>query len=206
MPIIVSLHSKNLLFMKFPILAYGHPTLRKVAQEITPDHPGLQSLIDEMFEAMYESNGVGLAAPQIDKSIRLFIIDAEPFSEISEDLTPNQQAQLKGKKVFINAKILEETGEEWDFNEGCLSLPGINEDVTRHEKIKISYYDRDFNKHVEEFDGLLARVIQHEYDHTEGILFTDHLSAFKKRLLKRKLENISKGKVNVDYRMKFPKK
>jgi len=192
--------------MKFPILAYGHPSLRKIAKEITPDYPGLQQLIDDMFEAMYESNGVGLAAPQIDKSIRLFVIDAEPFAELDEDITPEQAAKLKGQKVFINAKILEESGKEWDFTEGCLSVPGINEDVTRKEKIKITYFDRDFNQHTEEIDGILARVVQHEYDHLEGVLFTDHLSAFKKRLLKRKLENISKGKVNVDYRMKFPKK
>jgi peptide deformylase len=155
---------------------------------------------------MYESNGVGLAAPQIDKSIRLFVIDAEPFADLYDDMTEEEKERLKGKKVFINAQILEESGQEWDFNEGCLSLPGINEDVTRKEKIKIEYYDRDFNKHTEEIDGILARVIQHEYDHLDGILFTDHLSSFKKRLLKRKLENISKGKVNVNYRMKFPKK
>jgi len=192
--------------MKFPILAYGHPSLRKVAKEIDPDYPGLQKLIDDMFESMYESNGVGLAAPQIDKSIRLFVIDAEPFAEIDDDLTEAEKAQLKGQRVFINAQIEEETDDKWDFTEGCLSIPGINEDVTRHKKIKITYYDRDFKKHTEEIDGILARVIQHEYDHLEGVLFTDHLSSFKKRLLKRKLENISKGKVNVDYRMKFPKK
>ena len=192
--------------MKFPILAYGHPNLRKVAKDISPDYPGLQQLIDDMFEAMYESNGVGLAAPQIDRSIRLFVIDAEPFAEIDKDISEAEKKQLKGKKVFINAQILEETGDEWAFTEGCLSVPGINEDVTRPEKIKIKYLDRDFNEHIEEIDGLLARVIQHEYDHLDGILFTDHLSSFKKRLLKRKLENISKGKVNVDYRMKFPKK
>ena len=192
--------------MKFPILAYGHPNLRKLAKDISPDYPGLQQLIDDMFEAMYESNGVGLAAPQIDKSIRLFVIDAGPFAELDKNMTDAEKEQLKGKKVFINAQILEETGDKWAFNEGCLSIPGINEDVTRHRKIKIKYLDRDFKEHIEEIDGILARVIQHEYDHLEGILFTDHLSSFKKRLLKRKLENISKGKVNVDYRMKFPKK
>ncbi len=192
--------------MKFPILAYGHPDLRKVAKDITPDYPGLQQLIDDMFESMYESNGVGLAAPQIGKSIRLFVIDAEPFAEYEDNLTAEEKEKLKGKKVFINAKILEESGKEWSFTEGCLSIPGINEDVERQEKIKIEYLDRDFNKHVEDIDGILARVIQHEYDHLDGILFTDHLSSFKKRLLKRKLENISKGKVKVDYRMKFPKK
>jgi len=190
--------------MIYPILAYGHPVLRKIAKDITPDYPDLDKLIDEMFENMYHSNGVGLAAPQIGKSIRLFVIDASPFADF-DDLDDAEREQLKDKRVFINAHILEETGKEWDFNEGCLSVPGINEDVTRHERIKIEYVDKDFNKHVEEIDGILARVIQHEYDHLDGILFTDHLSSFKKRLLKRKLENISKGKVNVDYRMKFPK-
>ena len=191
--------------MKFPILAYGHPTLRKVAKNISPDYPDLQKLIDKMFEAMYESNGVGLAAPQIGKSIRLFVIDAEPFAELDEEMSEAKKAQLKGQRVFINAEILEESGREWAFTEGCLSIPGINEDVMRQEKIKIKYFDRGFKEHIEEVDGILARVIQHEYDHLDGILFTDHLSSFKKRLLKRKLENISKGKVSVDYRMKFPK-
>jgi len=192
--------------MKFAILAYGHPLLRKIAKDIQPDEPGLQKLIDDMFEAMYESNGVGLAAPQIGKSIRLFVIDAEPFTDLDEDITPEEKERLKGQRVFINAQIIEETGQEKEFTEGCLSIPGINENVKRKEKIKITYLDRDFKPHTEEIDGILARVIQHEYDHLEGKLFTDHLSAFKKRLLKRKLENISKGKVNVDYKMKFPKK
>ena len=191
--------------MKFAILAYGHPGLRKIAKDIQPDYPGLQQLIDDLFDAMYESNGVGLAAPQVDKSIRLFVIDAEPFLELEEDMSPEEKERLIGKKVFINARILEETGDEKEFSEGCLSIPGINEPVKRKEKIKISYLDRDFQPHTEEIDGILARVIQHEYDHLEGKLFTDHLSSFKKRLLKRKLQNISKGKVNVDYRMKFPK-
>jgi len=191
--------------MIYPILAYGHPVLRKVAKDITPDYPDLDKLIDEMFENMYHSNGVGLAAPQIGKSIRLFVIDASPFADF-DDLDDDEREQLKDKRVFINARIIEESGDEWDFNEGCLSVPGINEDVRRHEKIKIAYVDTNFNKHVEEIDGILARVIQHEYDHLDGILFTDHLSSFKKRLLKRKLENISKGKVDVNYRMKFPKK
>jgi peptide deformylase len=191
--------------MILPVVAYGMPVLRKKGKEITPDYPGLQELIDNMFETMYASDGVGLAAPQIDKSIRLFVIDAGPFANI-DDVNENEKEKLKGKRVFINPTILEESGKEWNFTEGCLSIPGINEDVKRKEKIKIEYYDRDFNKHTEEIDGLLARVIQHEYDHIEGILFTDYLSPLKKRLLKRKLENISKGKVNVHYRMKFPKK
>ncbi len=191
--------------MILPVVAYGMPVLKKKGKEITAEYPKLQELIDNMFETMYASDGVGLAAPQIDRSIRLFVIDAEPFSNIDE-VSPEEKEKLKGKRVFINPTILEETGEEWSFTEGCLSIPGINEDVKRKKKIKIEYYDRDFNKHTEEIDGLLARVIQHEYDHIEGILFTDHLSPLKKRLLKRKLENISKGKVNVHYRMKFPKK
>ncbi len=191
--------------MKLPVVAYGMPVLRKKGKAIDKDYPGLQKLIDDMFETMYASEGVGLAAPQIDKSIRLFVVDAEPFGNL-EGVSEQEKERLKGKRVFINAKILEETGKEWNFTEGCLSIPGINEDVKRKEKITIEYYDRDFNKHTEEIDGLLARVIQHEYDHIEGILFTDRLSPIKKRLLKRKLENISKGKVNVSYRMKFPKK
>jgi peptide deformylase len=191
--------------MIYPILAYGHPILRKIAKDIDKDYPNLDKLIGEMFENMYHSNGVGLAAPQIGLSIRLFVIDASPFAEF-DDLEDDEREQLKDKRVFINARIIEESGKKWDFNEGCLSVPGINEDVTRHETIKIEYYDADFNKKTEVISGILARVIQHEYDHLDGILFTDHLSSFKKRLLKRKLENISKGKVNVDYRMKFPKK
>ncbi len=191
--------------MILPVVAYGMPVLRKKGKEITPDYPQLQKLIDNMFETMYASDGVGLAAPQIDKSIRLFVIDAEPFANI-EDISEEEKKRLKGQRVFINPVIIEESGDEWSFTEGCLSIPGINEDVKRKEKIKIEYFDRDFNKHTEEIDGLLARVIQHEYDHIEGILFTDYLSPLKKRLLKRKLENITKGKVNVHYRMKFPKK
>ena len=191
--------------MILPVVAYGMPVLRKKGKEIAEDYPQLQTLIDNMFETMYASDGVGLAAPQIDRSIRLFVIDAEPFANI-DDISEEEKENLKGQRVFINPTILEESGEEWSFTEGCLSIPGINEDVKRKEKIKIEYFDRDFNKHTEEIDGLLARVIQHEYDHIEGVLFTDYLSPLKKRLLKRKLENISKGKVNVHYRMKFPKK
>jgi len=191
--------------MILPVVAYGMPVLRKKGKEIAEDYPQLQTLIDNMFETMYASDGVGLAAPQIDRSIRLFVVDAEPFANI-DDVSEEEKENLKGQRVFINPTILEESGEEWSFTEGCLSIPGINEDVKRKEKIKIEYFDRDFNKHTEEIDGLLARVIQHEYDHIEGVLFTDYLSPLKKRLLKRKLENISKGKVNVHYRMKFPKK
>ncbi len=190
--------------MILPIVAYGDPVLRKKATPISSDYPGLDELIENMFETMYGASGVGLAAPQIGKSIRLFVVDATPFSD-DEDLTEAEQSRLKSfKKAFINSEIIEETGDEWAFNEGCLSIPGVNEDVFRCSNVKIKYQDADFKEHVEEFDGLLARVIQHEYDHIEGVLFTDKLSSLKKRIIKNKLGNISKGKINADYRMRFP--
>jgi len=190
--------------MILPIVAYGDPVLRKKAVEIPQDYPELKELVANMFETMYGASGVGLAAPQIGKAIRLFVVDATPFAD-DEDLSDEEQERLKTfKKAFINPQILEETGDEWAFSEGCLSIPGINEDVFRCSNIKIKYQDEDFNEHVEEFDGLLARVIQHEYDHIEGILFTDKLSSLKKRIIKSKLAGISKGKVNADYRMRFP--
>ena len=190
--------------MILPIVAYGDPVLKKQAKEITKDYPNLDTLIDNMFETMYGAYGVGLAAPQIGLSIRLFIVDASPFAE-DDDLSKEEQQQLKDfKRVFINPTILEETGDEWAFNEGCLSIPDVREDVFRQPNIKIQYQDQDFNTHTEELSGLAARVFQHEYDHIEGVLFTDKLSALKKRLIKGKLANISKGKINVDYRMKFP--
>ncbi|WP_027880128.1 peptide deformylase [Mesoflavibacter zeaxanthinifaciens] len=190
--------------MILPIVAYGDPVLKKQAKEITKDYPNLDTLIDNMFETMYGAYGVGLAAPQIGLSIRVFIVDASPFAE-DDDLSKEEQEQLKDfKRVFINPTILEETGDEWAFNEGCLSIPDVREDVFRQPNIKIQYQDQDFNTHTEELSGLAARVFQHEYDHIEGVLFTDKLSALKKRLIKGKLTNISKGKINVDYRMKFP--
>ena len=190
--------------MILPIVAYGDPVLKKKAKDIDKDYPKLSELIDNMFETMYNAHGVGLAAPQIGLSIRIFIVDAEPFAE-DEELSEEETEKLKGfKKVFINPVILEETGEEWAFCEGCLSIPDIREDVFRNEKIKIKYFDESFNEHLEEYDGLAARVIQHEYDHIEGVLFTDKLSSLKKRLIQGKLNNISKGKVNADYRMRFP--
>ncbi|MFC5044579.1 peptide deformylase [Aquimarina hainanensis] len=190
--------------MILPIVAYGSPVLKKKAIDITADYEGLSALITNMFETMYNAHGVGLAAPQIGLSIRLFIVDAAPFSD-DEELSEEEQRQLKSlKKVFINPVIIEETGEEWAFSEGCLSIPDVREDVFRKEKIKIRYYDENFNEITEEYDGLGARVIQHEYDHIEGILFTDKLSSLKKRLIKSKLTNISKGKVGADYKMKFP--
>ncbi|KJD34931.1 peptide deformylase [Tamlana sedimentorum] len=190
--------------MILPIVAYGDPVLRKKATDIAKDYPKLNDLIDNMFETMYNAYGVGLAAPQIGLPIRMFLVDTTPFSE-DEDLSKEEQAALKVfKKVFINAKITKEEGEEWVFNEGCLSIPDVREDVSRKPKVTIEYFDEKFNKHIETYDGLVARVIQHEYDHIEGVLFTDKLSSFKKRIIKGRLANISKGKIRVDYRMRFP--
>jgi peptide deformylase len=190
--------------MILPIIAYGDPVLRKVCTNIDQKYEGLETIISNMWDTMYNANGVGLAAPQIGLPIRLFMVDTSPFAE-DEDLTKDEQEQLAGfKKVFINAKIVEETGKTWPFNEGCLSIPDIREDVSRKDTINIEYMDEQFNVHTHTYDGLLARVIQHEYDHIEGILFTDKVSSLKKRLLKGKLTNISKGKIDVDYKMRFP--
>lgn len=190
--------------MILPIVAYGDPVLRKVSTDIDSNYPNLNTLIEHMWETMYGSFGVGLAAPQIGKAIRLFVIDAAPFSE-DEDLSKQEQEQLKDfKRVFINAKIIKEEGEAWSFQEGCLSIPDIREEVLRQPKVTLQYQDENFERKEETFDGLIARVIQHEYDHIEGILFTDKLSPLKKRLLKGKLLNISKGAIKVDYKMRFP--
>jgi len=190
--------------MTLPIVAYGDPVLRKKAEPISKDYPNLADLIDNMKETMYGAFGVGLAAPQIGLPIRMFMVDTSPFAD-DEEFSKEERAQLETfQRTFINAEILEETGDEWAFNEGCLSIPDIREDVFRQPKIKIKYQDEAFKEHVEEFDGLIARVVQHEYDHIEGILFTDKLSSLKKRLIKGKLANISKGKISVDYRMRFP--
>ena len=189
--------------MILPIVGYGDPVLRKVGEEITPEHPNLKEVIENMYETMYNAYGVGLAAPQIGLAVRLFIIDTEPFSD-SEDLTKDEQEQLKGfKQTFINAKMLKEEGEEWGFNEGCLSIPDVREDVYRNEKITLEYFDENFNKKTQVYDGLIARVIQHEYDHIEGILFTDKISTLKRTLIKKKLQNIMDGKARPDYRMRF---
>jgi peptide deformylase len=192
--------------MILPIVAYGDPVLKKEAEDIDQDYPELKQLIDDMYETMYAAHGVGLAAPQIGKSIRLFIVDGAPFAEDEEDTEPDPRA--KGiesfKKVFINPIIEEEEGEEWGFHEGCLSIPKIREEVYRKEKVHISYYDEQFKLHQESYEGYAARIIQHEYDHIDGILFTDHLSPLKRRLLTKRLQNISKGDVSVDYKMKFP--
>ncbi len=190
--------------MILPIVAYGDPVLRKVAVAIDAEFPDLEKLITNMKETMYNASGVGLAAPQIGKAIRLFLIDASPFAE-DDDLSEEERTVLKSfNRVFINPKILEEEGEEWLFNEGCLSIPEVREDVSRQPKITIEYQDENFTIHTETLEGLAARVFQHEYDHIEGILFTDKLSTLKKRIIKKKLENISKGKISADYRMRFP--
>jgi peptide deformylase len=191
--------------MILPIVAYGDPVLKKVGDEIDKDYPGLAELLENMWETMYAASGVGLAAPQIGKSIRLFIVDASPFADDEEDEPDPKAKGLENfKKVFINPIIEDETGENWVFQEGCLSIPKIREDVYRKEKITITYYDENFEFHEETYDGYAARVIQHEYDHIEGILFTDHLAPLKRKLLTKKLTNISRGEIEVDYRMKFP--
>lgn len=182
--------------MIYPIVVYGDPVLKKRAEDIEEGSLDVKTLAADMFETMYGASGVGLAAPQIGKSIRMFVIDGEPMDEALKDF----------KKVFINPEILEEDGEEWAFEEGCLSIPGIRADVFRPEKLRIRYYDEDWKEHEETFEGVAARIIQHEYDHIEGVLFTDHLSGLKKRLLKSKLQNISKGQVRTDYRIQIPKK
>ncbi len=188
--------------MILPIVAYGDPVLKKRAQEIAPDHEGLQELIDNMFETMDAALGVGLAAPQIGQSIRLFIVDGSPFAEDEED--EKAQSVKDFREVFINAEMLDEFGEPWVFQEGCLSIPNIREDVQREGSIRIRYFDREWKEHEREFDGYAARIIQHEYDHIEGILFTDHLKPLKRRMLKRRLSDISKGLIDVNYRMRFP--
>jgi peptide deformylase len=194
--------------MILPIVAYGDPVLKKEAEEIDKQYSGLNQLVEDMFETMYAASGVGLAAPQIGKSIRLFVVDGSPFAEDDAEDNETPDPKAKGmehfKKVFINPIIEEEEGEEWAFNEGCLSIPKIREEVFRKEKVIISYYDENFDFHKDTYDGYAARIIQHEYDHIEGVLFTDHLSPLKRRLLTKRLQNISKGVVDVDYKMKFP--
>lgn len=191
--------------MILPIVGYGDPVLRKVCTPIAADYPNLKQLIDDLFQTMYNAYGVGLAAPQVGLPIRLFVIDAKPFAE-DDELPIEEKTLLKDfKKVFINATILQEEGEEWGFNEGCLSIPDVREDVYRHERINIEYLDENFQKHTRTLDGLAARVIQHEYDHIEGILFTDHLSTLKKQLIKKRLSNIMEGKARPDYKMRFAK-
>ena len=190
--------------MILPIIAYGDPVLRKLGKSIDKDYPALESLLENMFETMYGAKGIGLAAPQIGLPIRIFIVDATPFKDDEELELEERNFLSTFKQVFINAQIIDETGDEWVFNEGCLSIPDVREDVFRNETVKIEYLDEKFEKHTKEFSGIAARIIQHEYDHIQGILFTDKLSSLKKRLIKGKLANISRGKVRIDYRMRFP--
>jgi peptide deformylase len=193
--------------MILPIVAYGTPVLRTVAKEITPDYPDLGKLIADMWETLYASSGVGLAAPQVNKGIRLFIVDSEQlFVNQEEDEEKEKYPDEPGyKKVFINAEIKEINGKPWNYNEGCLSIPKIREDVTRPETVTIEYDDENFEHHVDRFNGITARIVQHEYDHIEGKLFIDYLKPFRRKLLQGKLADITKGKVNVDYKMSFPK-
>lgn len=192
--------------MILPIVAYGDPVLRKRAKEIEKGQVDVKTLADNMFETMYAASGVGLAAPQIGQSLRMFVVDGTPMNE---DETPDDDEfdpSLVGfKKVFINPEILEEDGDEWAFEEGCLSIPGIRNDVYRPEFIKIKYVDLDWNEHVEEYEGIAARIIQHEYDHLDGKLFTDYMSPLKRQLLKKRLADITKGNVDVEYKMRFLK-
>ena len=192
--------------MILPIVAYGTPVLRKIAQDITPEYANLQKFIDDMWETMYASNGVGLAAPQVNRDIRIFVMD-------STQIFANQDEEDKGKypdepgikKVFINAHITEFRGNDWSYNEGCLSIPKIREDIVRPEDVTLTYVDETFQEHTETFTGISARIIQHEYDHIEGKLFIDRIKPFKRKLLQGRLSDISKGKVPVDYKMVFPK-
>ena len=190
--------------MILPIRAYGDPVLKKVARDIEPGHPGLDQLIADMFETMYAANGVGLAAPQVGQSIRLFVVDASPFAEDEEgNLEPEHKHLVGFKKVFINPYIVEEDGEPWPFEEGCLSIPGIREEVERKARIVLQYQDEQFKEHEETFEGYAARVIQHEHDHLDGVLFTDHLPPLRKRLLQGKLRDISLGRTDARYAMRF---
>lgn len=184
-----------------PIIAYGDPVLRKKSVEIEENYPDLKLLLEDMHETMYNSQGVGLAAPQIGLSIRIFIVDAAPFVDDDEE---DEEGLRDFKRVFINPIIIEETGKEWKFEEGCLSIPGIREDVSRKPDIIVEYYNEKFELIEEKLTGLPARIVQHEYDHIEGVLFTDKINPLKKQLLKGKLTDIAKGNIKVNYRMKFP--
>jgi len=191
--------------MNLPIVAYGSPVLRKIATDISQDYEGLNKLIDDMWDTMYNSYGVGLAAPQINKDIRLFVMDSVQVFENKDEDDNDFPGETGFKGVFINAKIVELSGNKWSYNEGCLSIPKVREDISRHESVTLEFLDENFNPHTKTFTGLTARVILHEYDHLEGKLFIDHISPLKRTLLKRKLDDISKGKIKVDYRMVFNK-
>jgi peptide deformylase len=203
------LKSGKFIRMILPIVAYGHPVLRKVAKEIDEQYFDLKKLIEDMWETMYASNGVGLAAPQINKDIRVFVMDsAQIFNNMDEEeRKQHEYPDDPGiKQTFINAHLVEEIGDDWPYNEGCLSIPKIREDIYRAEEVTVEYHDEDFVKHKKTFTGITARIILHEYDHIDGKLFIDHISPLKRKLLKRKLDDISKGNISVDYKMLFPKK
>lgn len=191
--------------MILPIIAYGHPVLRKLARDISADYPGLEKLVADMWETMYASNGVGLAAPQVNRDIRLFVVDTE---QMFRSMEADERAEFPGdtglRAVFINAHIEELEGEDWSYNEGCLSIPKIREDIYRPEQVTLRYVDEHFQPHTRTFTGLTARVILHEYDHIEGKLFIDHISPLKRKLIKGKLNDISRGRIQVDYKMSFP--
>lgn len=190
--------------MIFPIVAYGDPVLRKRAKDIDPQEIDVKKFSDDMFETMYASSGIGLAAPQVGHGIRLFVVDGTALNEGEKD--EDKDPSLEGfKKTFVNPELIEEDGDKWGFEEGCLSIPGIRAEIYRPEVVVIRYFDTDWNEYEEEFNGMAARIIQHEYDHLEGKLFTDYLSPLKRQLIKKKLADITKGKVDVEYRMRFPK-
>jgi peptide deformylase len=192
--------------MTLPIVAYGAPILRTVSKEITADYRDLSKFIEDLWETMYASNGVGLAAPQVNRNIRLFVMDSVQIFENQENEDKGRYPDEPGiKRVFINPKVIELNGNEWTYNEGCLSIPKIREDVSRNEEVTLEYQDENFQKHTETFNGLTARIILHEYDHIEGKLFIDYLKPLKRKLMKGKLDDISKGKVKVDYKMMFVK-
>jgi peptide deformylase len=192
--------------MILPIVAYGHPVLRKLAEDIGSDYTELEKLLNDMWETLYNSNGVGLAAPQVNRPIRLFLVDTQQivdgFDDEDKKKYPNEKPV---KKVFINAHKIEDTGDLWSYNEGCLSIPKVREDINRSSHVRLKYLDENFIEHEDVFDGITARVIQHEYDHIDGKLFIDYLPQLKKRLIKKKLEDITAGKVKTDYKMLFPK-
>jgi peptide deformylase len=192
--------------MILPIVAYGHPVLRTVCAEIDAQYPGLEQFLADMWETMYYSNGVGLAAPQVNKPIRLFVVDSQQVFESMDEEDKAEYGDAPGiKQVFINAHIVSLEGDDWAYNEGCLSIPKIREDVFRQEEVTLEYQDEHFNHHTTTFFGLTARIILHEYDHIEGKLFIDHLKPLKRKLLKGKLDDISRGRIQVDYKMLFPK-
>jgi peptide deformylase len=187
--------------MVLPVYVYGMSVLRRIAPDIPEDFEGLESFIVDLFETMHASDGVGLAAPQVGKSLRIFVIDTSPMADA------NEEPELKNfRKVFINPYIVDESGDFWSFEEGCLSLPNIREEVSRPEKVRIEYYDENWNFHEEEYDGIKARVIQHEYDHLDGKLFTDKISPIRRKLLGTRLKAMSRGRVDCDYKIIYPKK